>query len=608
MDRYRFLLLAVPLLLLCACFPKRPTVEVTRLKAEPYAVHNIMLRANQVKPIEYLLKNPDQKGLIIAHYLGTGKTFTSLAFAERFPQNPVIIIAPYYLETNWKSEIRKMGIPNVKRYEFYSYERASRELLNVDLSSTILILDEVHRLVAEAKSQEDEKRQRYTKLYENLKTSQRRLLLTGTLIFNELSDFSYAINLAAGADILPYNERLFLDQFTIVEKGKSFWRGHVTESVLLMFGLPFVLAGIPLAFLSPSMAVIGPVYFGAMIGGFSILPIINASAPLKRVALRSFSAENLGDLSSQYVSYYQFDKLDPNFPSAEIKECAVDYSALQSKFFLNFADLSLSNDELSRMARESAYKVSGNTAVESSAIQTKLSNVSDSGREIGNFHFLDHDVMIESPKFLDVLKTMGTDPKGIVVYSNYLENGILLFAEFLDRHGLKGKYELLQPTQTEQQQLAILEAYNSGNLPILLLHPIFTEGISLKGTRQLHILEPIPSQAMFEQVIGRTVRFASHAHLPPKERHVQVYAWTATFSGYSSTLARNDNWGKRFNELNSIASFGSGLAQIDPNFMRKQMAPDEFAEKKREILKKGSDALKSLFREFSIERHIETVE
>lgn len=452
---------------------------------------------------------------------------------------------------------------------------------------------------------DNETRDNYTKLYEKLRTANRRLLLTGTPIFKELSDLSFAINLAVGDDILPYNQRLFMDQFTVIEKGNSFWRGHFTESLLLLFALPFAIAGIPLAFMTPAVTAVGGAYFATLAGGFMLLPIINAAAPLNKVPLRFFSAKTLGELSRKYVSYFQFDKLDPNFPTQTVKTRFVDYNEDQSNFFLDFADLSLSNEQLDRMKGESAYNLKGNTVVESTAIQNSLANVPDSGREIGNFQFVKDKKLIESPKFLEILKVMGKNPQGIVIYSNYFENGVKLFGEFLDRHGFAGKYAILKPDFPEAKQLEIIDAYNSGKLPILLLHPVFTEGISLKGTRQLHILESIPSQAIFEQVIGRAVRFASHTHLPIDQRHVNVYSWGSSFSGYSATLAKNKNWGKRFNEVNSVAAFGTGMAQIDPNFMRKQMAPDEFAHKKREILKNGSDALKKLFSKYSIEENLE---
>src|ERR1700688_3574824 len=58
---------------------------------------SIKLLDHQLLPIDYLLKNPDQKGLLVNHYMGTEKTFLGLGFAQAFRSRPVIILAPQFL-------------------------------------------------------------------------------------------------------------------------------------------------------------------------------------------------------------------------------------------------------------------------------------------------------------------------------------------------------------------------------------------------------------------------------------------------------------------------------------------------------------------------------
>ncbi len=599
----QILIFIMSTILLNACATNK--VKSTKLKdsATPYRVHDITLSPHQIEPIEYLMRHPEQKGLILAHYLGTGKTFIALAFAEKNPDKKVIILAPSFLESNWISHMQKMGIKNTSRYTFLSYENAAQKLPKIDLLNTIIIADEVHRFIEMVKSTEANKENLYSILYEHLKTANRLLLLSGTPVFRELSDIAYAINLAAGKDLLPYNDRVFLDQFTKIEKAKSIWRGHISESHLLMFTLPFVLAGIPLAFITPSIAMVGGLYFAGLGTGFTIMPILNWAIPLTNIQMRSFAAEKLSDISSHYVSFFDFRRNnDPYYPTQKIHEMSVSYNKDQIGFFIDFADLSLSSHNLARMTRETNYKISGHLDIQNTSVQMKLRDWPDSGREIGNFNFENNGKLIEAPKFEKILKIIGLDPKGVVIYSSYFENGIKIFADYLERSGLAQKYKILHPDLPLTEQIDIVNNYNTGKLPIILLHPTFTEGISLEGTRQLHILEPIPSQALFEQIVGRTIRYQSHAKLPQSQRRVDIYAWKATFDGFSAMLAKNDNWGKRYNELNSVASFGSGLAIIDPNFKRKQLSPDEFTELKRSTLKNAMNALNELFSLHSIEQ------
>ena len=54
------------------------------------------------------------------------------------------------------------------------------------------------------------------------------------------------------------------------------------------------------------------------------------------------------------------------------------------------------------------------------------------------------------------------------------------------------------------------------------------EGITLKNTRYVHILEPYWHPVREEQVIGRAVRICSHENLPEKDRNVKVLKYIMT--------------------------------------------------------------------------------
>lgn len=597
---FLFLLLT----LLCSCKTIQPTYKNPQMTIEIYQLHEISLREHQIKPIEYLFRNSEQKGLLLNHYLGTGKTYTALGFAEKYPGSEVLILAPRFLESNWRSQMEKMGIANVGRYSFVSYDDAYT-LLKKDLSKSILIVDEVHRLVEKIKSKDDKTRANFSKIYQHLRSAKKILALSGTPVFTEISDVSYLFNLVSGQDLLPYNDRVFMDEYTKIERGKSFWRGHFTESLLLMLGIPMVLASIPLAFITPTIALSAGVYLGTMGLGFGILPAINAMTPIEKSPMRQFEPGKIKEMAMEYVSFYDFrDGSSADYPTQEIHQRAVNYNEKQAHFMMDFADLALDEEHLAILARESAYNLTGDLKVESTPMQAFLRDWPDSGREIGNLSFVEKETLVEPPKFEAVLKEMGPDPKNIVIYSSYFENGSLLFAEFLDRKGLKDSYKVLDPNLPVADQMKIVDNYNSGNLPILILHPVYTEGLSLECTKQLHILEPLPSQALNEQIIGRVIRFQSHTRLPLEKRHVDIYNWKSTLGLALGFLEHNENWAKRFSELSSVSSFGVGLSRIDPNFSRKKMSPDEFTDLKRSALKEAMKAFEEVFRKYSIEGNI----
>lgn len=588
--------------LLSGCASKHALRATSNRPHKEMQIGTVTLRPHQVAPIDYLLQHPEQKGLLLAHYLGTGKTFTALGFAETIGNQPVIIIAPEYLRSNWQTHMERIGLKNKERYRFLSYEEAHKENA---FENKIVIIDEVHHLIALMKSGTSDASS-YTKLYQNLNKAGRILVLTGTPIFTDVSDIAYILNLVAGHHVLPLNEREFLDVYTKVERGRSLWRGHITESNILLFGLPLVTAALPLAFLTPYVGLISGVYFGGILLGNLALPIINASVPLNRYPLRSFNAKKMSAISAKYVSYFDYrtDVADQeNYPRSTVRDETVAYNEKQIEYFLEFADMGLNPRDLSRLLRETSYHIDGDVTLESTSLQTRIRAKPFSGREIGNFHFTNDDgTILESPKFEKVFESIGPDPQGIVVYSSYYENGIQLFAEFLERKGLGGAYKILHPALNVREQIAMIASYNSGETKILLLHPKISEGISLEKTRAIHILEPLQSQALYEQVAGRAIRLNSHRSLPKELRHVDVFTWTATLSGLKAFLRKNNNWAARFNELNSVASFGKGQSQIDPNFYVKGQSPDELTLEKRFLLTNAMTSLKELMVTYSIEQ------
>ena len=75
-------------------------------------------------------------------------------------------------------------------------------------------------------------------------------------------------------------------------------------------------------------------------------------------------------------------------------------------------------------------------------------------------------------------------------------------------------------------------------IKILLGSPSIKEGVSLKGVRQVHILEPYWNLSRLEQIIGRASRFCSHKDLSEEKRNVKVYIYIAVSKGYLNS--KND--------------------------------------------------------------------
>ncbi len=107
-----------------------------------------------------------------------------------------------------------------------------------------------------------------------------------------------------------------------------------------------------------------------------------------------------------------------------------------------------------------------------------------------------------------------------VSYSNFLGSGIHPLSRELKRRGIA--HETFTGEINDAQRKKIVEGYNSGKVPMLLLSGAGAEGLDLKGTKLMQIAEPHWQEELIDQVRGRAIRYKSHTHLPENERHVEV--------------------------------------------------------------------------------------
>jgi len=66
-------------------------------------------------------------------------------------------------------------------------------------------------------------------------------------------------------------------------------------------------------------------------------------------------------------------------------------------------------------------------------------------------------------------------------------------------------------------------------IKLFLITASGSEGINLKNTRYVHIIEPYWNFTRIEQIIGRARRICSHSDLPEEQRTVQVFMYLSSF-------------------------------------------------------------------------------
>lgn len=126
---------------------------------------------------------------------------------------------------------------------------------------------------------------------------------------------------------------------------------------------------------------------------------------------------------------------------------------------------------------------------------------------------------------LDSMIQENPEHKGII-YSNYIEGGLDQVSKLLAKKNIK--HELFTGKLNDSKRRALVNQFNTGETPVLLLSASGSEGLDLKGGRSVQIIEPHWHSSRINQVIGRVVRHKSHEHLPEDQRNVRVINYHST--------------------------------------------------------------------------------
>jgi superfamily II DNA or RNA helicase len=129
-----------------------------------------------------------------------------------------------------------------------------------------------------------------------------------------------------------------------------------------------------------------------------------------------------------------------------------------------------------------------------------------------------------SPKVkwtFDKVKEENSQGRKSVIYTAWKESGVYHVRRLLDKN--KISYGIYSGDMTKNQKDATRDAYNNNKIKILIITRAGGEGLDLKGTNNIILMEPNWNKETDEQIIGRGIRYKSHSHLPENLRYTKVY-------------------------------------------------------------------------------------
>ncbi len=185
-----------------------------------------------------------------------------------------------------------------------------------------------------------------------------------------------------------------------------------------------------------------------------------------------------------------------------------------------------------------------------------------------------------STKFYKLLKNIKKSIGTNFVYSEFIGQGTELIKKMLLLNGYKlykpnspninSNFIILDGSVDINKRRILIDIFNSEEnkygkiIKILIGSSILKEGITLKNTRQVHIMEPWHNMSRLYQIWGRAIRSCSHIALPKEDRNVKIFLYASIFnsikkeepydiSAYHRTILKEEKSQKIIKILRSIA-------------------------------------------------------
>jgi len=386
----------------------------------------------KIKPLKhqeivsnFLLKD-NNKGLLLFHNVGSGKTITSLFSAklllDKYPNKKILIITPTSLVENYNKEIKKLNIDFKDSLTIYSYGIFVNLLKEGKMkmcSKNILIIDEAHNFVNNGI------RSKY--IMKCARKAFKILLLTASPLKNTPLDI---INLLA-----------------MINKEKD---------------------------------------------------IKDLKRRLKVIMKNNLDKE-FDKLFKCKVSFFKANDLS-NYPSSTEHNINL---IMTQEYYKEYY-------KIENNIREDLPEIFLNT-------KNLISFLNGARRAVNK-------VNLTSPKIIWTINKIKEDLKNdkkVLIYSAWKSAGINILKKYLKEH--KIIFSEVSGGLSKETRNKLVNNYNDNKTKIMLITASGTEGLDLKETRSIIILDQHWNETRIHQIIGRGIRYKSHANLPLSKRHVDIY-------------------------------------------------------------------------------------
>ena len=528
----------------------------------------------------YMDSESPNRGIVINHGLGSGKTLSSIAIAENYDRE-VIVMLPASLRKNYISDLKKhidkYKLPdnykditrdeqkkvdkeiNKKIAEKYTFVSSNawnsgealenvnaiddvdrligKEILNHGvfkkknpLDGKLLIIDEVHNLLLGIINPGSTNGVR---IYEQIMNAKdlRLVFLSGTPVIKDPYELAVMFNMLRGYmydggkdrwTLFPSDptafDKYFVDKKNNTIKNKQIFQERITGLVSFYSGVPE----------DPER---------------NIFPLKNKPqievTPMSSHQWRFYVDVRKIEVDKERISKHKqqtYKKADLKRPS---KEASGSYR-VNSRQASNFA--------LPKGIKRPKWIKGANMDEAYTAVLNRI-----------NSDDLTKNLAKHSTKMKRIYDNISIHDSGIdLVYSDFkMLGGLGTFAKVLEAHGWKNflvndqndgskknvpVFAIFSGDTSDEQREQIISTLTSPEnkrgelIRCIMITKAGAEGLDLKNIRRIHIMEPYWNKTRTDQVIGRGVRIGSHIMLPFEERVVDIYIYLSIPPGGDQSI------------------------------------------------------------------------
>jgi superfamily II DNA or RNA helicase len=522
-----------------------PPVPIRRKKMKNMdCIENSKIPLKQVQ-IDTVKMFAKRESLLVVHGTGVGKTLTAITssqcYLNQYPDNKVIVIAPASVQKNFHKEMIKYGGHITDNYSFYTYDKVmllDKKKTPVDASNAMLILDEVHNI-------KNYTGKKFESVMECAIKCDKILLLTATPIINNIGDFISIINLLYKSYIIipsqkmlrKYEENPKIEPPTIYkyrneakyELNMSFKRDlkeRDQENYEKLNGIIKKLLTGRVSYVSK----LNSLDFPSFEIHEEFIKMTSKYENKYKKAIDEIIEENKDVKNNEGLIKKQLKILKIDQPAYTKKDIKNAYKSRIIKYNEN-------PDKLKKL--QEAYEILNNELdnkeyIDSDEESEDINKLFKNPRSFYNGHRRAVNKAGEeyfSQKISRVIDKIKHTQS--IIFSNWIEFGIEIIEKILIENNIK--YGVFSGDTPEDIRNNIVKQYNNREIQVIVVTKAGTEGLDLKNTRNVVVLDPVWHPAGLEQIIGRAIRRDSHALLPLEERHVDVWLLLLVEKSYFTT-------------------------------------------------------------------------